>query len=140
MSEPDRFPFPTNPKHVRKARHDNRPQFLPEPRASVKEVRNFLYILLTHKSHTCAKDWTEWVLETRIGFNGNGHDLRNYTEQQLMNLCPITADALEIKSRTHKRGSFVPMQARADIGRVIAQYVADKKALEQKADDVQRNL
>jgi hypothetical protein len=79
-------------------------------------------------------------LETCIGFNGNGHDLRNYTEQQLMNLCPITADALGIESRTHKRGSFVPMQARADIGRVIAQYVADKKALEQKADDVQHNL
>jgi hypothetical protein len=63
-------------------------------------------------------------LETCIGFNGNGHDLRNYTEQQLMNLCPITADALGIESRTHKRGSFVPMQARADIGRVIVQYVA----------------
>ena len=137
---PDQWPFPLNPKHVRKARHSVTPRHLPEDGAPVKEVRYFLYNLLTDKRHDCAKEYPEWVLETCMGFNGNGNDLRQLTEQQLLALCPITAVQAGIQSRTHKRGSFVPPKARANIGCVIAQFVADRRAREQQATTVHRGL
>lgn len=137
-SEDDKYPFPTNVKQVRKTKKRGHPDYLPEPSAGVREVRYFLYTLLTSDRHNCATEYPEWVLETCMGFNGNGNDLRNMSEQQLRLLCPMTAVATGIEATNHKPGLFVPPRARSMIGQVISAHITAKKRQETQAQDTHR--
>jgi hypothetical protein len=140
VSISDQYPFPTDPSRVRKARHNNHPRYLPQRDASIKDVQYFLYTLLTSRKHDCARKYPEWVLETCMGWTGNGEELRTRTEEQLVSLCPITAVAKGIQSPKHKPGDYVPVPARSMIGEVIAGYVRKKKALENQPGDVHQSL
>jgi hypothetical protein len=136
----NQFPFSTNPARVKKSRHNNHPKYLPRPDASVGDVRYFLYTLLTSKLNDCAKKYPEWVLETCMGWNGDGEQLRNSTEEQLETLCPITAVAVGIDSHKHKPGAFVPIPARHMIGEAISRFVLDKRDGEHQPHNIQRRL
>ncbi|KAF2831877.1 hypothetical protein CC86DRAFT_400662 [Ophiobolus disseminans] len=138
ISDSEQFPFPVNARLVKKSQHHSPPKQLPDSGASVKEVRYFLYTLLTSDHHRCAAEYPEWVLETCMRFSGNGYDLRNYSEQQLMQLCPITATAVGIETKKHKPGCFVPTRARNMIGEVISRYVMCRKRKETQIKDVHR--
>jgi hypothetical protein len=140
LSTNDQFPFPTNPSRVKKARHNNHPQYLPRPDASVRDVQYFLYTLLTNKAHECAKKYPEWVLETCMGWAGDGQQLRSCTEEQLATLCPYQAIVSGIDSSKHRPGAFVPIPARHMIGQVIARFVAEKKSREKQIEDVHSRL
>ncbi|KAH5782751.1 hypothetical protein HBI16_041310 [Parastagonospora nodorum] len=140
LSTNDQFPFPTNPSRVKKARHNNHPQYLPRPDASVRDVQYFLYTLLTSKAHECAKKYPEWVLETCMGWAGDGQQLRSCTEEQLTTLCPYQAIVNGIDSPKHRPGAFVPIPARHMIGQVIARFVAEKKSREKQIEDVHSRL
>jgi hypothetical protein len=138
VSTSDQYPFPTNPSRVRKARHNNLPQYLPQRNASVQEVQYFLYILLTSRKHDCATKYPEWALETCMAWTGSGGQLRNRTEEQLASLCPITAVAKGIESPKHQLGDYVPITTRIMIGEAITGYVRRKKALEDQPSAVER--
>jgi hypothetical protein len=136
----DQFPFPTNPTLVKKARHDGCPKHLPSPQASVKDVRYFLFILLTSKLNNCAKHYPEWVLETCMAWNGEGWQFLDCTQEQLEALCPITAKAIAIYSLKHKPGTHIPFPARLAIGEAIAKFVLQKREGESQAHMIRRRL
>lgn len=138
--ELDQYPFPSNPELVRKARHDNAPKFLPPPDASVRDVRYFLYTLLTSKTNKCAKRYPEWVLETCMAWHGDGEVLRACDEQDLLTLCPYVAVADGIESAKHRPGSYVPIPARHMIGEIVARFVMDRKSRETGSENIQRRL
>jgi hypothetical protein len=75
-----------------------------------------------------------------MGWNGDGEQLRNCSEEQLATLCPYQAIVTGIDSLNHQPGAFVPIPARDMIGKVIARFVTEKKSREVQATDVQRRL
>lgn len=140
QSHSPKYPFPLNPNLVKNSRHDYHPESLPAMSDDTWRVRHNLYMLLTSRQNDCAKDYPAWVLETCIGWTGSGFELRQRTEQQLLELCPISALAPDIESKKHRPGVFAPPQARAMIGGVIVHFVADKTARERQGDTVRRHL
>lgn len=133
------FPFHLDPKQVRAARHDSHPKRLPSPDSDVSDVRYFLYTLLTSRKHSCAKEFPEWVLETCIAWNCKGSALHTWSDDDLRNVCPRQALAVEIISAKHRHGTPCPPTARAMIGEVIAQFVCDKRASERQKEQVQQH-
>jgi hypothetical protein len=126
LTEADQFPFPTNPALVKKFRHNSCPKHLPNPKARINDVRYFLFILLTSKSNDCAKHYPEWVLETCLTWNGGGLQFLKCTEEQLEDLCPMTA-AVGFDSHKYKIGTHISFPARQKIGETIAKFVLEKR-------------
>jgi hypothetical protein len=139
LVDPDRLPFPTHPASVKKFRHNSCPKHLPNLQASVKDVRYFLFILLTSKSNDCAKHYPEWVLETCLAWKSDGLQFLNCTEEQLENLCPITA-AVGFDSHKHKIGIHIPFPARQEIGKTITRFVLRKREGEKRPRMIQRRV
>jgi hypothetical protein len=96
--------------------------------------------LLTITGHDWTKKYPEWFLETCIGWAGDGERLRSLTEEQLASLCPYTAAAADIEFSKHRTSEFVPIPDKFMIGQIIAQYVIDKKSLENQSADIQQRL
>jgi hypothetical protein len=139
LVDADQFPFPINPAAVKKFRHNSCPKHLPNPEARVNDVRYFLFILLTSRLNNCAKHYPEWVLETCLTWKGDGLQFLNCTEEQLENLCPMTA-AIGFDSHKHKLGTHIPFPARQKIGETIAKFVLEKREGEKRLHMIQRRL
>jgi hypothetical protein len=139
LADADQFPFPTNPALVKKFRHNSCPKHLPNPEARINDVRYFLFILLTSKSNDCAKHYPEWVLETCLAWKGGGLQFLKCTEEQLEDLCPMTA-AVGFDSHKHKIGTHISFPARQEIGETIAKFVLEKREGEKRPPMIQRRL
>lgn len=127
--------LPTKLDEVANSVHECVPQHLPGEQSSQDDVRYFLYQILTLKDCNLARKSPQWVLETCILWQGDGHRLRSMPLDAFQQLCPLRPGYAvidwSVKGSKFRRQDITPCGVRDEIGRRIKNIVESLKRKEQ---------